>query len=341
MVRVGVIGVGYWGPNLVRTLKELEGAELVRVADLRSGRREFIQKRFPEVQTTAEIGDIISDPSIDAVFIATAPESHHGIATQALNAGKHVFVEKPLTTRTSDAEQLVALACRVGRKLAVGHLFLYHPAVVLMREMLDQGTLGDVYFISSTRANLGPPNTRIDVLWDLAPHDISIILMLMNESPVEVVARGAWFTKPGFVETAYINLAFASGRMAQVNVSWLSPNKTRLLQMACSKKSVVYDDMQSVQKVQVFNAGEDNRVNAPENAVTALAYGAGSIWSPPVRNVEPLRVECEDFIRSIVVDSAPVSDGRRALEVVRVLEAASESMRRPASRAAVAVGAHS
>lgn len=266
MVRVGVIGVGYWGPNLVRTLNEFEDAELVRVADLRAGRREFIQKRLPAVQTTGEIGDIISDSSIDAVFIATPPETHFTIATQALNSGKHVFVEKPLTTRTSDAEQLVALACRLGRKLAVGHLFLYHPAVVLMSELLEQGTLGDLYCVSSTRANLGPPNTRIDVLWDLAPHDISIILRLMDESPVEVVARGAWFTKPGYVETAYVNMAFASGRMAQVNVSWLTPNKTRLLHMACSNRSIVFDDMQPIQKIQVFDAGEDNRISVPENA---------------------------------------------------------------------------
>jgi predicted dehydrogenase len=322
-------------------LNGLEGAELVRVADLHAGRREFIQKRFPCVQTTGEIGDIISDPSIDAVFIATPPETHHAIAMQVLKAGKHVFVEKPLTTRASDAEQLVALACQLGRKLAVGHLFLYHPAIVLMRELLDKGVLGNVYFISSTRANLGPPNARIDVLWDLAPHDISIILRLMDESPVEVVARGAWFTKPGFVETAYINMAFASGRMAQVNVSWLSPNKTRLLHMACSAKSIVYDDMQPVQKVQIFDAGEDNRIDGSDKSSIALAYGSGNIWSPPLRNLEPLGVECEDFIRSIATDNTPVSDGRRALDVVRVLEAASESIRRPAGRTAVAVGARS
>lgn len=326
MVRTGVIGIGYWGPNLVRTLNEIEGAELVRVADLRPGRREFIEKRFPGVQTTAEANDILTDPSIDAVFIATPPDTHHEVAMKALRAGKHVFVEKPLTTQVSQAEEVVALAERTNTKLVVGHLFLYHPAVVKLRNLLDSGELGDIYFLSSTRSNLGPPNTRIDVLWDLAPHDLSILLYLMGESPCEIVARGASFTTPGFVETAYVNMRFPSGRMAQVNVSWLTPNKTRLLQMVCSRKTVIYDDMQPVQKVQVFDAGQDSRVNASEKDAAALGYGPGSIWVPPLRSYEPLRAECEDFLNCIVSGNEPVSTGRRALEVVRVLEAASESM---------------
>lgn len=328
MLRAGVIGVGYWGPNLVRTLNEIEGVELVKVADLRPGRREFIESRFPKITTTADTSEVISDPAIDAVFIATPPSTHYAFAVAALRAGKHVLVEKPLTTNVSQAEEIVRLAMRAERKLAVGHLFLYHPAVAMLRDLLDRRELGDVYFLSSTRANVGPPNTKVDVVWDLGPHDVSIVLHLMNETPCEVLARGACFTNEEFCETACLTLRFPSGRLAQVNLSWLTPNKTRLLQMICSRKTVVYDDMQMVQKVQVFDSGQDSRVAANDKDAALLSYGPGSIWVPPLRGGEPLRLECEDFMSSILENREPVSSGRRALEVVRVLEAASHSILR-------------
>jgi predicted dehydrogenase len=336
LIRVGVIGVGYWGPNLVRTLSEMDGVEVARAADLRPGRREFIARRFPQVTTTAEINDVLHDESISAVFIATPPATHRDVAIAALDAGKHVFIEKPLATVVHEAEEIVASAKAKHLKVAVGHLFLYHPAVIKIRELLTTGELGDFFFLASTRCNPGPPQTKVDVLWDLAPHDVAIALHLVGETPVEVTARGARFTNAQFTETAYVNLGFPSGRMAQINVSWLTPNKTRNLQLVCSKKTVVYDDMEMVEKVRVFDAGQDNRVNSKESASGPLSYGPGSIVAPAIASTEPLRLECEDFVRSIRDNSEPVSNGQCGLEVVRVLDAASRSLY---GRAAYVTGA--
>jgi predicted dehydrogenase len=308
-------------------LSGIDGAEVVRVADLRPGRREFIEKRFPGLETTPRSEDVVLGDDIDAVFIASPPETHCDLAIAALQAGKHVFVEKPMATRVADAERMAAVAEECGRKLAVGHLFLYHPAIVTVRNLLQRGELGDIYFLSSTRANLGPPNAKADVLWDLAPHDISIVLHLIGERPSAVTARGASFTNPNLIETAYVNLQFPSGRMAQINVSWLTSNKTRRLEVVCSGKTVVYDDMQPIHKVQVFDAGVDNRRKAGDGDAMALGYGPGSAWCPAIPACEPLRAECEDFLRCVESGGEPLSSGRQALETVRVLEAASESIR--------------
>ena len=327
MIRVGIIGCGYWGPNLVRAFSETDGANVVRVSDLRPGRLEFIARRYPGIETTAQADDILSDASIDAVVIATPPDTHYALALEALNRGKHILVEKPLATRTADAERIVELAARKRRTLLVGHLFLYHPAVVQIRSLLEGGELGSVYCIASTRCNLGPPNTDIDVLWDLAPHDISVVLHLMQDTPIDVKAYGASFTNPRFAETVFTILRFGDGRIAHIHVSWLTPAKTRVMQLICSKRVVIYDDMQSVQKVQVYEPGIDNRVNAGDKDSAPLGFMPGGIWVPPLKTYEPLRAECEDFVTSIQTGGSPVSDGIRALEVVRVLEAASASLR--------------
>lgn len=327
MIRIGIIGCGYWGPNLVRAFSETEGVNVVRVSDLRSGRLEFIGKRYPEIQTTQHASEVLSDNSIDAVVIATPPDTHCALALEALNRGKHILVEKPLATTSADAEKIVELAARKRRTLLVGHLFLYHPAIVQIRSLLEAGELGTVYCISSTRCNLGPPNTEIDVLWDLAPHDISMILHLMQDTPIDVKAYGACFTNNRFAESVFVILRFGDGRIAQIHVSWLTPAKTRVMQLICSKRVVVYDDMQSVQKVQVYEPGIDNRVNAGDRNSAALGFMPGGIWVPPLKTYEPLRAECEDFVISIQTGRSPLSDGIRALEVVRVLETAAASLR--------------
>lgn len=341
MVRVGVIGAGYWGPNLVRTLGDIDGAQVVLVADHRQGRREFIEKKFPGVATTATPDVLFSDTRIDAVFIASPPETHCRLALLALEAHKHVFVEKPMATKSADAEAMVSAAMRVNRTLAVGHLFLYHPAVAAIRKMLVGGVLGQAHFLTSTRCNLGPPNATTDVLWDLAPHDISIVLHLFGETPSTVHARGASFTDSGLTEAAYVTLEFPSGRIAQINVGWLTPNKTRRLELVCSDKTVLYDDMQPVQKVQVFDAGVDNRRSMKDDDVAGLAYGPGTVWSPALPNCEPLRAECEDFVRSITSGCEPLNSGTTALETVRVLDAATASIRASSRkhRTATAAGA--
>ena len=327
MIRIGIIGCGYWGPNLLRTLSEMDDVKVVRVSDLRPGRREFVSRRYPLIQTTADANDILSDPSIDAIAIATPPDTHYSLALNALNQGKHLLVEKPLATTTKDAERIIELAARKQRTLLVGHLFLYSPAVVEINSLLRRGDLGIVYCISSVRCNLGPPNTQIDALWDLAPHDISMILHFMDDSPVDVRAYGASFTNSRFAEIVFVTLRFADGRIAHIHVSWLTPAKTRLMQMICSKRVVLYDDMQPFQKVQVYEPGVDNRVSASEKESGALGFAPGGIWLPALKSYEPLRAECEDFISSIQSGRPPFSDGVRALEVVRVLEAASHRLR--------------
>jgi len=331
LIQVGLIGCGYWGPNLVRTFHDLEGATLVKVADLRPGRRDFIGKRYPAVQTTSDSHDIINDPTIDAVVIATPPNTHFDLAMEALAQDKHLLVEKPLVMTSQEADDVVQFAAERKRVLMVGHLFLYAPAIVTMSSLLEQGELGELYCISSMRANTGPPNTAVDVLWDLAPHDLSIILHLIKESPVEIVAHGATFTNSRYIEAAFVFLRFASGRAAHVHVSWLTPNKTRNMQVIGSKGVVLYDDTRPVHKLEVFEAGNDNRVNAGTDAAMALSYGPGSVWLPALPNYEPLRAECEDFVRCIATGQAPVSDGRKGAEVVRILVSASESLREQSS----------
>ncbi len=325
-VRVGIIGCGYWGPNLVRTLAGMEDVQLARISDIRPGRLDFIAKRYPEVVGSSDPMAVISDPSIDAIVIATPPKTHHKLAIEALRAGKHVLVEKPLATSVEEGRQMVEEAARSRRVLAVGHLFLYAPAVTRIRSLFDEGRLGDLYYISAVRTNVGPPNAQVDALWDLAPHDISIILSLMKQVPEEVVAYGASFTDPDFSEAVFVTLRFGDGRLAHIHAGWLTSNKTRLMRMVCSQGEVVYDEMHPVHKVQVHNPSIDNRAQAGDTDA-ALAYSPGGIWCPTLDGYEPLRAECRDFIESILNGKRPVSDGETGLSVVHVLESASQCLR--------------
>lgn len=325
MIRIGIIGCGYWGPNLVRTFSELEEVTVTQVSDIRPERLSYIAKRYPRIEGTRDAMAVVLDPTIDAVVIATPPQTHYELAMAALKAGKHVLVEKPLSTSTREGEQMVATADRLHRTLLVGHVFLYAPAVVRIRSLLDEGMLGSLYYISSVRTNVGPPRTLVDALWDLAPHDVSIILNVMKESPEEIVARGGSFTNSKLVETAFLVLRFGDGRLAHIHVGWLTPNKTRLMRMVCSQGEVVYDDVQPIQKVQVHSPAVDNRTQAGATSA-ALNYTSGGIWSSALDTYEPLRAECQDFVDSIRTGKSPLSDGHSGLEVVRVLEEASQCL---------------
>ena len=316
----------------------MRSVQVVRVSDLRPGRREYIQKLYPLLETTALADDIFVDPHIDAIVIATPPSTHFSLAKRALLEGKHVLIEKPLATNSADGQQIVELASQLGKSVAVGHLFLYAPAVTAIRSLVKSQELGRTYYLSSSRCNLGPPNAQTDVLWDLAPHDISIALDLMGEPPETIEAQGGWFTSSVIPETAFLTLRFSGGRMAHIHVSWLMPNKIRRLQLVCSNGVVSYDDMQLSQKVQVFGVGADNRAGARDDDSIQLGYGAGNSWFLDLQNYEPLRAECEDFIRSIGDGTPPYSNGARALEVVRVLERASQILSSSASLSQVPVG---
>lgn len=326
MTKVGIIGCGYWGPNLVRSFSEISGATLAAISDLRPGRLDFIRAKYPGVRTTTSAAEIIGDPSIDAVVIATPPKTHHALAMAAIAQGKHVLVEKPLTMDVKESEEIVAAARTAGRVLMCGHLFLYAPAVVEIRRLLREGSLGDLYFVTSTRGNVGPPETQVDVLWDLAPHDVSIILDLMGEAPSEVHAQGASFTDSGFSEAVFVTLRFPSGRLAHIAVNWLSPAKVRWMRVVCSGKTIHYDDSSATEKLRIYDAAVDNRRAAGASAAHAIGYGPGNITIPLLTAREPLRAECEDFIECIASGREPVSSGAKALEVVRVLHAASSQI---------------
>jgi predicted dehydrogenase len=327
LVRVGIIGCGYWGPNLVRTFARMEDVRLARISDIRSGRLEFIAKGYPDVVGSCDPMAVISDASIDAIVIATPPKTHYKLTMAALRAGKHVMVEKPLATSLEEGRQMVQLAAELRKVLAVGHVFLYAPAVVRIRSLLDEGMLGNLYYISAVRTNAGPPNAQVDALWDLAPHDISVILNLMKAAPEEVIAHGASFTNREFAEAVFVTLRFGDGRIAHIHVGWLTSNKTRLMRMVCSQGEVVYDEMTPEHKVQVHNPSIDNRLQAGATDA-ALGYRSGGVWDPALDNYEPLHAECRDFIDCILGGNRPVSDGEAGLSVVQVLERASECLQK-------------
>lgn len=324
-VRVGVIGCGYWGPNLVRTLAGMEDVQLARISDIRPGRLDFIAKRYPDIVGSCDAMTVISDPSIDAVVIATPPRTHHKLAIAALRAGKHVMVEKPLATSVEEGRQMVLVAAESRRILAVGHLFLYAPAVTRIRSLFDEGRLGEIYYISAVRTNVGPPDAQVDALWDLAPHDISVILNLMKGVPEEVIAYGASFTNRNFAEAVFVTLRFGDGRIAQIHVGWLTSNKTRLMRIVCSQAEVVYDEMHPVDKVQVHKPSIDNRLQAGATDAT-LSYRSGGVWCPALDSCEPLQAECQDFVDSILQGRRPISDGEGGLSVVHVLELAAKCL---------------
>jgi predicted dehydrogenase len=313
----------------VRVFNELEDAAVAGVCDTRPGRLDFIRRRFPFVNVYADAKELLNDPSIDAVAIATPPQTHLSLAMDSLHAGKHVLVEKPLATSTADAETLVKTAEQLDRCLAVGHPYLYAPPVVLMRSLLQKEQLGDVYCLTSTRTNLGPPGAVMDVVWDLAPHDISIALDLMGETPEEIETQGGWFTQSKLAETAFLTLRFSGARLVHIHVSWLTPNKTRLLQIVCQRGVMVYDDTQPVHKLQIYETGQDNRIGNGVHDSHQLGYGPGNIWIPPLSNSEPLRTECQDFVRCLRERSTPYSSGRKGIEVVRVLEKVSNQLWKP------------
>jgi len=326
MIRVGIIGCGYWGPNHLRNFNEIEGSEVEIVCDARPGRLDFVRSRYKRARTTMDYHEVLASPVVDAVVIATPPATHYKIAMEAIAAGKHLLIEKPMAMRQSEAEEIVAAAKRKGVLLLVGHIFLYSPAVQTLRQLVQSGTLGEIRYITSVRSNIGPPNTVVDVLWDLAPHDLSIILDLIEEKPSKVHAQGTSFAGTEYVDTVFLTMDFPSGKMAHVNVSWLTPNKTRVLQMVCKDRTVKYDDMELVEKVRVYEAGADTRGSLKGEDKGVLTYAPGTIMIPPLPTFEPLRAECEDFIRCIQTGAKPRAGGEWALEVVRVLDMASQQL---------------
>ena len=327
MLRVGVIGCGYWGPNLIRNFTQLSRSEVVRVADLDEARLKYIKELYPLTETTTDYRDIISDPEIDLVAVATPVHTHHKFASEALSEKKHVFVEKPIASSSKDAENLIHLAEQYQRKLMVGHTFIYTAAVRKMKEIIDSGELGEIYYINSQRLNLGLFQQDINVIWDLAPHDISIVLYLLDHKPQEVSAIGTSHINMAIEDVAVLTMKFANGLIAFIQTSWLDPDKIRKMTVVGSKKMMVFDDVQPTEKIRIYDKGVELPQNYDTFAEFHYSYKYGDIVIPKIDGGEPLRAELAHFIDCIENDETPLSCGRDGLHVVQILEAAEESLK--------------
>ncbi len=331
---MAVIGLGYWGPNLIRNLHEVPDVGELWACDLRTDRLEAIVSRYPAVRPTTSYDEVLGDPAIDAVMIATPISTHHRLGAAALLAGKHVFVEKPLAGSSRDALSLIELAAQRGLVLMPGHTFIYSPAVVLIRSLIESGEVGDIYFISTSRVNLGLHQSDASVAWDLGPHDFSILRHWLDETPARVsaVARGCII--PDTPDVAFIDLEYPSGTIGHVELSWLSPSKLRRTTIVGSRKMVVYDDT-STEPVRLFDSGATVRDPATFGEYT-LTYRTGDILSPHIEAAEPIYRELEDFCGAIIHGTTPRSSAELGLDVVRTIEAVDASL--AVGGAPVAVG---
>ena len=338
-LRLGVVGAGYWGPNLVRTFLEIPDATVRGVADRDPARLEHIQVRHPNIECLTLDHRRLFDLDLDAVVVSTPPETHHAIVRECLERGLDVLVEKPLTTDTAQALDLVALAEARERVLMVGHIGAYNPAVTALKGMVDSGELGEIRYVDAVRVGLGLFHPTLNVVWDLAPHDLAIFLHLLGESPTDVSTGGISCVQGTIEDVAYMTLMFPSGILAHSRMSWLDPCKTRRITVVGSKKMVVYDDLESHEKLKIY----DKRVSAIREADTfgeyQFSYHYGGVVSPYIHFDEPLRLECLHFIECVRERRRPLTDGRNGVEVVRIIEAAQRSLRDGGSRVAIGEGA--
>jgi predicted dehydrogenase len=324
-VKLGVLGAGYWGPKLIRNFQEIPDADMAIVCDLRQDRLAHIKELYPAIHVTTDYRELLQS-DVEAVAIATPILTHHRLAKEALGAGKHVLVEKPLTANSEEAEDLVETADRLGLALMVGHTFEYNPAVEYLRKLIASGDLGRIYYLNATRVNLGIFQPDINVVWDLAPHDVSILMFVLGTLPMTVSARGGAFVRSKVHDVAYLTLQFPNDVMADVRVSWLDPCKIRRITVVGSKKMVVYDDVEPNEKIKIYDKGVDLPPYSDTLEEFHLSYRYGDITTPAISGVEPLRVECQHFLNCIRTGERPRSDGRDGLEVVRILEAATRSL---------------
>jgi predicted dehydrogenase len=321
-VRAGVVGLGYWGPNLARNLAAIPGCELAWLCDPRAGAAAGPSRSFPGARVTGDVEDLLGDASLDAVVLATPVPTHAELAIAALAAGKHCFVEKPLATNVADAERVLEAAQATEKVLMVGHLLEYHPAVGRLKELVDGDELGDLYYIYTNRLNLGQLRADENALWSLGAHDVSVVLHLIDEEPEECVAQGACYVRAGIEDVVFCHLRFPSGIVAHMHLSWLDPHKERLLTVVGARRMATFDDMLLEGKLTVYDKGFD------EDARSWGEYIArsGDIFSPRIPNAEPLRIECEHFLECVRTGATPRSDARSGVRVVRVLEALQGSL---------------
>jgi predicted dehydrogenase len=326
-IEVGVVGCGYWGPNLVRNLRQSQDCELKVLCDVNEARLNHLGRLYPEVSTTRRFEDLLGDPELDALVIATPVRFHYEMAKAALSVGKHVFIEKPIARTEAEAQELVRLADSQGLVLMVGHTFLFSPAVRRMKEIIDAGDIGQVQYISARRLNLGLFQKDINVAWDLAPHDISILLYLLEQAPLSVSCQGSSHVSRNIEDVTMMNLNFRKNLCAFIHNSWLDPKKVRQMTVVGSQRMIVYDDTEPLEKLKIYDA----RVEVPPHYDTfaefTYSYHYGDAYVPYIKQDEPLKLECQHFIDCIRNHAEPVTSGRLGLDVVRILEAADASLR--------------
>lgn len=326
MVNIGIVGLGYWGPNLLRNVYTNKRRDRIILCDSNQDRLSKMYVRYPDLECAADYDDLLKNYGLDAIVIATDVSSHYPLAKKALQHGKHVFVEKPFSSSIEQAEELVELAESKGLITMVGHTFMFSPPVIKAKEIIDSGELGDVLFVTSSRVNLGIHQKDVSVIWDLAPHDFSIIFHWLDEEPSRIEAFGHAYVLRGIPDVAFINLEFPSGVISNVQVSWLAPSKLRRTVVVGSKKMLVYDDTHPYEKIKVYDKGVE--VMEPESfGEFQLCYRTGNIHSPSLEAHEPIASEMEEFLRSIEMKSTPKSSGRDGLAVVRALELAELSLK--------------
>lgn len=323
-IRVGLIGFGYWGPNLARNFADIPGSQLVAIADLKDERLQRAQGLYSGVTMVKDYRALF-DMGLDAVVVSTPPATHHPITMDCLEHGLHTLVEKPITLCSEHAQELVNLACSKDLTLMVGHTFEYNSAVVALKKYIDDGELGDIYYLDMARLNLGLFNDS-NVLWDLAPHDISILLYLMGQKPLSVSAQGSPCVFDHIVDVAYLSLVFPNKVKAFIHVSWLDPCKVRRTTVVGSKKMIVYNDIENEQKLKIYDKGVDAPPDTNGYGEFQCNYRSGDILIPKIRIIEPLRQECQHFLDCITTGCKPCSGGEDGLTVVKILEAAQRSM---------------
>ncbi len=328
-IKVGIIGCGYWGPNLIRNFNENYQTDLRYACDLNTDRLERIKLRYPHVRATADYKELLKDKSIDAVAVATPVFTHYNLVRDALDAGKHVLVEKPLAPTVKETEKLVSLARKKDLILMVDHTFIYTGAIRRIKEFIAAGELGEMYYFDSVRVNLGLFQHDVNVIWDLAPHDISIMDFLVNEKAIDISATGAVHTAGGMEDVAYVSVRFSGGLIAHFHVNWMSPVKIRRIIIGGARKMVVFDDLDPAEKIKIYDKGiELSSANKTSVYQSMVQYRIGDMYAPAISNKEALKVEIEHFADCIKNGKTPVTDGEAGLRVVRLLEAADKSLRR-------------
>jgi predicted dehydrogenase len=326
-IRLGVVGCGYWGPNLVRNFRALPECQLKMMCDISKDRLKHLTSLYPEVEAELNFDHMLNGVGLDAVIVATSVKLHFPMAKAALLSGKHVFIEKPMASSSEQCAELVSIARQKGLVLMIGHTFLYSPAVRKIKEIVDRGDLGEIRYICARRLNLGLFQKDINVAWDLAPHDISIILHLLEQFPISVNCRGSAHVTPGIEDVTSMSLTFKNDRSAIIHSSWLDPRKVREMTIVGSKRMIVYDDVALQEKIRVFDARVERPPHYDTFAEFHYAYHYGDTYSPYIKQEEPLKTECQHFLDCIQHDKEPLTNGSQGTDLVRILEASSQSLK--------------